>query len=118
MCYISEPVLAEENAALKEKLQEYALIAEIIGGIAIVCSLIFVGVQIRQNSEVSEINAYQELTSQITLINTLRVQNADFANLYWRFEHGEQPKNDTERARLEAFLFMVFRQGGAGLPAI
>ena len=88
MCYISEPVLAEENAALKEKLQEYALIAEIIGGIAIVCSLIFVGVQIRQNSEVSEINAYQELTSQITLINTLRVQNADFANLYWRFEHG------------------------------
>lgn len=36
---------------MKEKLQEYALIAEILGGIAIVASLIFVGMQIQQNSE-------------------------------------------------------------------
>ena len=96
---------------MKEKLQEYALIAEIIGGIAIVCSLIFVGVQIRQNSEVSEINAYQELIAQITLMNSLRVQDAEFAELFWRFDHGEQPQNDSERARLEAFLYMVFRHG-------
>jgi hypothetical protein len=96
---------------LKEKLQEYALLAEIIGGIAIVCSLIFVGVQIRQNSEISEINAYQELISQITLINTLRVQDAEFADLFWRFDHGEQPRNESEQARLEAFLYMAFRHG-------
>jgi hypothetical protein len=50
---------------LKEKLQEYALVAEIIGGIAIVCSLPFVGVQIRQSAKVSEINAYQELISRL-----------------------------------------------------
>jgi hypothetical protein len=36
---------------MKEKLQEYALIAEIIGGIAIIASLLFVGYQIQQNSE-------------------------------------------------------------------
>lgn len=95
----------------KDKLQEYALIAEIIGGIAIVCSLIFVGVQIRQNSEVSEINAYQDLISQITVMNTVRVQDPEFADLFWRFDHGEQPRNDTERARLKAFLYMVFRHG-------
>jgi hypothetical protein len=96
---------------LKRNLQEYALIAEIIGGIAIVFSLIFVGMQIRQNSEVSEINAYQDLISQITLMNSLRVQDAEFADLFWRFDHGEQPRNDSERARLEAFLYMVFRHG-------
>lgn len=96
---------------MKERLQEYALIAEIIGGIAIVCSLIFVGVQIRQNSEVSEINAYQDLISQITLMNSMRVQDPEFADLFWRFDHGEPPRNGTERARLEAFLYMVFRHG-------
>ena len=85
--------------------------AEIVGGIAIVLSLIFVGLQIRQNSEVSQVNAYQELVSQITLMNTLRVQDAEFADLFWRFDHGKQPQNDTERARLEAFLYMVFRHG-------
>jgi hypothetical protein len=100
-----------EHRRLKERLQEYALIAEIIGGIAIVCSLIFVGVQIRQNSEVSEINAYQDLISQITLMNSLRVQDPEFAELFWRFDHGEPPRNDAERARLEAFLYMVFRHG-------
>ena len=96
---------------MKAKLQEYALIAEIIGGIAIVLSLIFVGMQIRQNSEISQVNAYQELVSQITLMNTLRVEDPVFAELFWRFDHGEPPKDETERARLEAFLYMVFRQG-------
>ena len=96
---------------MKERLQEFALIGEIVGGIAIVCSLIFVGIQIRQNAEVSEINAYQDLTAQITLMNSLRVEDPSFANLFWRFDHGEQPHDDTERARLEAFLYMVFRHG-------
>ena len=96
---------------MKERLQEYALIAEIVGGIAIVLSLIFVGMQIRQNSEISQVNAYQELVSQITVMNTLRVQDAEFADLFWRFDHGQQPQDDKERARLEAFLYMVFRHG-------
>jgi len=89
---------------LKEKLHEHALIAEIVGGIAIVCSLQFVGVQIRQNSEISEINAYQDLISQITLMNSLRVQDAQFAGLFWRFDHGEQPRSDAECAILSPSL--------------
>jgi hypothetical protein len=96
---------------VKEKLQEYALIAEIIGGVAIVCSLLFVGVQIRQNSEVSEINAYQDLIAQISQMNAVRVENSAFSDLFWRFDHGEQPKEGAERAQIEAFLYMVFRHG-------
>ena len=41
---------------MKEKLQEYALIAEIISAIAIVLSLIFVGLQVRQGSEATDAN--------------------------------------------------------------
>ena len=72
---------------------------------------IFVGIQIRQNSEISEIDAYQDLISQITLMNSLRVQDPQFADLFWRFDHGEEPRNDVEHARLEAFLYTVFRHG-------
>ena len=36
---------------MKEKLQEYALFAEIVSAIAIIASLIFVGYEIKQNSE-------------------------------------------------------------------
>ena len=91
----------------KEKLQEYALIAEIIGAVAIVCSLIFVGLQIRQNSRISSVNAYQELISQISTMNSLRIQDPGFADLFWRFDHGQQPATDEERSRLEAFLLRI-----------
>lgn len=94
---------------MKEKLQQYALIAEIVGGIAIVASLVFVGLEVRQNSNVSQVNAYQELVGQIALMNTLRIEDAEFAELYWRFDHGEKPANTAEQARLEAFLMMVIR---------
>lgn len=94
---------------MKEKLQQYALIAEIVGGVTIVASLVFVGFEIRHNSKVSQVNAYQDLVSQLTLINTLRIEDAEFADLYWRFDHGEQPDNDSERARLEAYMMMVIR---------
>jgi hypothetical protein len=41
---------------MKEKLQEYALIAEIISAICIVLSLIFVGLQVRQGAEETAAN--------------------------------------------------------------
>ena len=46
---------------MKEKLQEYALIAEIVGGIAIILSLIFVGMQINQNYEMMRYQTRSEL---------------------------------------------------------
>ena len=42
---------------MKEKLQEYALIAEIISALAIVLSLIFVGLQVRQSAEQTAVNS-------------------------------------------------------------
>ena len=40
---------------MKEKLQEYALIAEIVGAIAVVISLIYVGASVGQNTAVVEV---------------------------------------------------------------
>ena len=42
---------------MKEKLQEYALIAEIISAVCIVLSLIFVGLQVRQSAEETAVNS-------------------------------------------------------------
>jgi hypothetical protein len=49
---------------MKEKLQEYALIAEIISAICIVLSLIFVGLQVRQGSKETAENSVA-LRSQV-----------------------------------------------------
>ena len=51
---------------MKEKLQEYALLAEVISAIAIVISLIFVGFQINQGNLETALNtkAIQSLDGQ------------------------------------------------------
>ena len=96
---------------MMHRLQKYALVAEIIGAIAIVSSLLFVGIQIRQNSLISEVNAYQELIAQISLSNTLKIENPQFAALNQRFIAGGQPQSDSEYGQLESFLYMTYRHG-------
>jgi len=67
---------------MKEKLQEYALIAEIIGGIAIVISLVFVGFQVSQGNQETALNtkAIQSTVRQSML-------QADITSLYIYVEH-------------------------------
>jgi hypothetical protein len=59
----------------KKKLREWAMLAEIVGGTAVIFSLIFVGLQIRQssiesslNTRAIEVSAYQGLSAQINTI--------------------------------------------------
>ena len=49
---------------MKEKLQQYALIAEIISALAIVVSLIFVGLQVKQGSDTTAANT-EAIRSQV-----------------------------------------------------
>ncbi len=53
------------------KLEKWALIAEIIGGVAIVLSLLFVGLEIRGNTQVARAEAYE---SNIDSINEWRLE--------------------------------------------
>lgn len=46
---------------MTELLEEYALIAEIISGIAIIISLIFVGIQIKRNTKATQASTFQAI---------------------------------------------------------
>ena len=46
---------------MSELLKEYALIAEIISGIAIIISLIFVGIQIKRNTKATQASTFQAI---------------------------------------------------------
>ena len=101
-----------------DNLQRWALIAEIVGGIAVVLSLIFVGLEIRQSSEETlqntralEVSAYQDLISQISTMNMLIIEDPSFAELYDRMIQGENPQNATERRRIDAFFILTARHG-------
>ena len=66
------------------KLEKWALIAEIIGAVAIVVSLIFVGLEIRNgadqtrlNTQALQMSAYQELIGEVNTLSRFYIQNLD-----------------------------------------
>lgn len=101
------------------KLERWALIAEILSAVAVVASLIFVGLQVRQGAEETALNtraiqasAYQDLIAQISSLNTLSIENPQFAELRARvITHDEAPQTVQELEQMRAFFLLAFRHG-------
>lgn len=58
-------------------LESWAYIAEIVGGIAVVASLLYVGVQIRQSNRVNEANARHQISEFVLQISMFAADHAD-----------------------------------------
>ena len=103
---------------MKEKLQKYALIAEITSAIAIVLSLIFVGLQIQQSAEETSLNtksvrleAYQELLTQIAALNIVLVENPELVELENRITEDREEITQQDKDRYLPYLRTVWRHG-------
>ena len=84
-------------------LRKWALVAEILGGAAVVLSLIFVGFQIRQsslqteqNTVALEVSAYQNLVALMNDMNMEMYRDEYLANLNFRFGRGEITSDDPD----------------------
>ena len=95
---------------MREKLPEYALIAEIFGGIAIVASLIFVGVQVQQNSAIAKVNAYKDISRDFIGITTLIASDEALAEVFNK-SITRQELSQVETLRLDTMFLSMFRIG-------
>lgn len=95
------------------KLEKWALIAEIVGGIAIVVSLIFVGYEVRQNTQATQIAAYQQLINGISEFNIQTLENPDLRAVRNKLVSGANIKelNPDEQQIINAFLYLAYRNG-------
>ena len=84
---------------MKEKLPQYALLAEVISAVAIVASLIFVGVQVKQSNDLVKANTYREIRDGMMAINFLTISNPEYAALSWKIGNDEElsPVEDRQR---------------------
>jgi hypothetical protein len=102
-----------------ERLQKWALTAEIIGGIAIVISLIFVGYEVRQstkeaalNRNALEVSSYQNLMEGIMGLSQPLALDADFAEIYLKATGAmSETLTRLEKLRLTSFLVGYLRHG-------
>lgn len=58
-------------------LESWAYLAEIIGAVAVVASLIYVGIQIRDSNRVNQANARHQISDFILQVSMFQAQHAD-----------------------------------------
>lgn len=89
-------------------LQRYALVAEIIGGVALVIGLIFVGLELRQNTTAQRVTATQTLV--VDYENAIdKLADAENACIYVLGINGLQNLSGIERYRFFVLWFHIFR---------
>ena len=93
------------------KLKEYALVAEIMGGIAVLVGLIFVGLELRQNTLMQRVTATQALSIDYENAVDALGKDTDTACIYVRGIKGLDNLNGIERYRFFVLWFHVLRAG-------
>jgi hypothetical protein len=86
--------------AAKKTLQEYALLAEVISGIAVVCTLIFVGLQVRQNTQYLRRAENNETMEQS---NAQRLVTIDMAEILVKSRQGRDALSEAELLKLSTY---------------
>lgn len=98
--------------------EKWKNLLERVGIVAIVASLVFVGIETRNstrqavlNTQALEIAAYQDLMDNIAQINALAVQDPGVAALMYKAARTPEDLSDLEQFRYIRALFMRFRHG-------
>ncbi|HEY5410223.1 MAG TPA: hypothetical protein VIJ94_05790 [Caulobacteraceae bacterium] len=85
-------------------LEAVFYVSQIVAGVAVTLSLIFVGLQVRQNTAALYRNEHNSTMAQWTVIRMAMVENRDIAELMTAGLHGTSELDDADQLRLEQFL--------------
>ena len=85
-------------------LEQLAYAAQIIGTIAVVVSLLFVGQQIKQNTAALQRSEHNSTMEQWSVIRMAIAQNRDIGELMSAGLHGKKKLDDADQMRLDQML--------------
>jgi hypothetical protein len=85
-------------------LEQFAALSQIVGTIGVIVSLIFVGLQIRQNTGALQRNEHNSTMSQWTVVRQAIAQNREIAELMTTGLSGERVLDAADELRLEQML--------------
>src|SRR5256714_1506649 len=84
--------------------EQVAYLAQIVASIGVIVSLVFVGLQIRQNTGALQRNEHNSTMAQWTVIRMATAKNRDIAELMTAGLHGERALDAADQLRLEQML--------------
>lgn len=89
-------------------LQDWGALGELIGGVAIIVSLIYVGLQIRQSTQTSRAATSQAYTSQF-ISSVSKLLEPGFSDIFWRGLPGLHDLHGGERVAFVSYISIVLR---------
>jgi hypothetical protein len=84
--------------------EQISYLAQIVASLGVIVSLIFVGLQIKQDTAALERNEHNSTMEQWTVIRQAIAQNRDIAELMTAGLHGERALDPADQLRLEQML--------------
>ncbi len=87
-------------------------IGEVVGAFAVVCSLIYLGYQLRQNTRTAEVTAYQEMVRRIAELRQVMLGSPELAQALNKAMREEEMSND-EKRRYEVYLHCMLMNADA-----
>ena len=84
--------------------EQISYVAQIAASVAVVASLIFVALQIKQNTRALQRNEHNSTMEQWTVIRQAIAQNREIAELMTAGLHGERAMDAADQLRLEQML--------------
>ena len=83
--------------------------AEVVGAFCVIASLIYLAIQIRQNTESVRMASHQGLADQFQQKNLTVLQDAEVSDILMRGMQDPLSLSELERFRFELFLMALFR---------
>ncbi len=85
-------------------ISELANYAEIISGVAVIASLVYVAIQIRQNTAMVRTSNYADLSFKLSGFSSLVADNAELADIYIRGKADFDDLSEVEKTRFNLML--------------
>ena len=106
---ISGPATPGGSERLNMKLKTFALFAEIVSAIAVTVSLLFVGVQIQENTTASEAATFQASVTHDIDILTSAASSPDTARVFYAFRDHPDTLSGGELLQGQAMITALVR---------
>jgi len=91
-------------------LQDLGNIGELVGAIGVVVSLVYLGVQIRQNTRSVRSASFQEAIRDVITITDALATDRELSRIYWKGLADFDCLEQDERRRFSAYLVGMFRR--------
>ena len=90
-------------------LDQLASIGEIIGGIAVVISLVYLAIQIRSNTETERTSTYQSIVSDFGALNNTMASTPELSHMFVQAMENYHQLSSDQKARISQVFFQCFR---------